>query len=276
MKRAMMLIAICAWCAGAQNATAGSVEVTLAATASLPRDAHGTAHVFAGDLLSVPLTVRGTLGERLEVQADVVQITGDMVVPVGNPTTIISVTAPSAKAGVEWSWRFQVPDLKREADLEIRFTAREDTGAWEPAGQWRLRIYPNHVLGPLRILAARRMFRVWDPEGHLAVLLAAQGVEVTDWNARAPVATFRPPMNLVVGDMEKRGDITRRLAAGETVIVFKEQVASLPLVEVRRQAAGVLVTVQLKLLDDCQTDPRAQKTFLEIIRAAQPMGEPTT
>ena len=104
-----------------------------------------------------------------------------------------------------------------------------------------------------------------DYEGTLSKFLASKNIKFVDAKAEStPKDT--PVVTMLVWDSLLSRIPKRSLTPAETYIIFYEKVETLPKIIVE----GRLVKVKMKIIKDLESDPLAQKAFLEIVKLINP------
>ena len=164
------------------------------------------------------------------------------------------------------AFRFAVPKVKRESRFEWRFAECDTSG-----GNCRdlldipFDTFPPDLLGSIRKWASRESLVVKDPVGVLADFLDQQGIDFTA--RRSGIARDSQVVSLLVEDKNEIGlaEMAPYLEKGG-VVVFRKSQNILPLIKTRRVAGQSLISVELPLITSLASDPRAQKTLLEIFQ----------
>ncbi len=164
------------------------------------------------------------------------------------------------------AFRFAVPRVKRESRFEWRFAECDPAG-----GNCRDLIdipfdtFPPDLLASIRNWASRESLVVKDPVGVLGDFLDQQRVDFTA--RRSGIARDSQVVSLLVEDGSgiELAQIAPYLDKGG-VVVFRKSQNTLPLIKMRRVAGQSLISVELPLITSLASDPRAQKTLLEIFQ----------
>ncbi|MFQ5656771.1 MAG: hypothetical protein ACE5G5_04465 [Candidatus Methylomirabilales bacterium] len=226
-------------------------------------------HVFAGRSVSLPMVVYGPPDARVDLKARLFRVTRSLAVPVGDVEIASDI---EFTRGVRRKLTFDVavPAVKREAAFQLAVFIRvHPKERWRQVGRLHLRVYPEDLLKPLQAWTKRQPLRLHDTTGKLENFLKAQGVAFLDLNARSLEDFDEPVVTLIAGEPDALALAKRQAKRGEAVIIFQEQVVTLPRVEERPWEVGSVVNVEMELLDRLPMDPKAQKAFLEIIESAR-------
>lgn len=231
-------------------------------------------HFFGGQSVSLPLNIYGAPKEMIELKARLFQLTSRIAAPVGKDLEIFSNTDLSDNIRKAFKLPITLPSVKRESDFELRFLVRlGPDGHWKPAGSAKVRIYPRDLLKPIRAWAEKHDLRVRDSTGSLGNFLSARQIRFTKepgqgtLNPTLPAAT--PGTLLIVPNRDRVDGIRKWDRPGLSVVVFNEGSGTIPKVVLKRGRHGVLLIIDMELLDALQADPRAQKIFLEIFKLVQ-------
>lgn len=227
-------------------------------------------HFFGGQKIKLPIIVHGVSSEAIDLQARLFQLTSSLVAPVGDVLEVFSQKKLNNHSQKEYSVSVKLPSVKRETTLELRFWAKiHSKKEWRDVGRTRIQVYPKKLLEPLKVWSENIQLRLEDNEGTLSRFLTAQ--EFTFMDSKA--ATLRPSqrsiVTLLVRNSERSSLPKHRIRAGETVIIFREGVESLPKIVVSPSGKGNLISVEMEIIKNLETDPRTQKTFLQILQLSK-------
>ncbi len=163
-------------------------------------------------------------------------------------------------------FRFAVPKVKRESRFEWRFAECDTTeGNCRDLIDIPFDTFPPDLLASIRKWASRESLVVKDPVGVLADFLDQQSIDFTA--RRSGIAKDSQVVSLLVEDKNeiKLAEIVPYLEKGG-VVVFRKLQNTLPLIKTRRVADQSLISVELPLITSLASDPRAQKTLLEVFQ----------
>ena len=230
-------------------------------------------HVFGGQRLDLPLNVRGNT-KHLDLRARLVQIAFMLEAPVGDNLNILSGVPLNGDTPLKTHVSLPLPDVRDQTDFELRYQCKTEKSEWLYAGHTRLRLYSQKILEPLKPLAQNVVLRLKDEGDALRPLLKDLDISVTDH--RSPVhPPESPAITLIIRENKDPNpsdldDLDLQIHKQESVVVFNEEVRSLPKIVKTSHRGGHLIQVDLEVIRHLRHDPRAQKTFMEIIQLAHP------
>jgi len=226
-------------------------------------------HYFGGQKIELPFIVHGAHSESIDLQAKLSQLTSSIVAPVGDVLEVFSQKKLNDHSRKEYSLSLTLPSVKRETTFELRFWVKiHSNEEWWDAGRTRIQVYPKKLLEPLKVWSENIQLRIEDNEGTLSRFLTAQKIAFMDSKVAALKLSQTPIVTLIVRNSERSSLPKRRIRAGETIIVFNERVESLPKIVASSSREGNLINVEMGVIKNLETDPRAQKTFLQILELA--------
>ncbi len=193
------------------------------------------------------------------LRSQLIQRAGVLASPVGSP-----LEAEIALRG-KWSPELDVrlPSVDRASDFELRMQVRRDNASdWRGAGQVALRVYPNDLLDPLRNWASAHTLRVVDDRGDLAAFLRRQDIAFRS-RGDAPRAAKPPRITLYAGDAAERR-ATGSAGWPGAAVIFREREMGVPHLIVEGRDDQAVVTVEMQLLAQLDSDPLAQQTLVGI------------
>ncbi len=221
-------------------------------------------HVFGGRDVKMTVRLEASSDEVVDVRLQMLQTTFATAAPIGDRVTVLSREPLAGGQPRDVEVVVSLPDVESETTIMVALEAkraRED--AWQDVETARLRVYPDDLLAPLSRWSRRVHLRL-DTNGKLARFLTERDVRVVDLKAgaldpRVPAVTVLvTPSELALsqGTMRSRG----------AVIVLNEGFTTFPKIVVTREQASVSTVVDMKFLDDLDSDPRASKLLLEIFQ----------
>jgi hypothetical protein len=226
-------------------------------------------HVFGGRAVSVSMTLYGAGDVRADLRARLFQLSHGLVAPAGEFRDIAAGVDFRSDLRRRLTFDMPLPAVERESRFEVVVFGRvHPSGDWRRIGSASMRAYPDDLLVPLKRWSEDRLLRLHDPSGKLERFLSARGIAFVDPSARS-FEKSDDVVTLLVGGREALAPARRRAERGEAVILFRERVVGLPRIERIHWQHGVLVLVELELLDRLPTDPQAQKLFLELITSTR-------
>ncbi len=164
------------------------------------------------------------------------------------------------------AFRFAVPRVKRESRFEWRFAECDTAGAnCRDLIDIPFNTFPPDLLASIRKWAERETLVVKDPIGVLADFLDHQSIDFAE--RRSGIAGDSQVVSLLVENRNEieLADMAPYLEKGG-VVVFRKSQNTLPLIKTRRVAGQAFISVELPLITSLASDPRAQKTLLEIFQ----------
>jgi hypothetical protein len=227
-------------------------------------------HVFGGRSVSLSVTLYGAREVRADLKARLFQLSHGLVVPAGEFHDIAAGVDFRSDLRRRLAFDVALPAVERESRFEVVVFGRvHPSSDWRRIGSASLRAYPDDLLAPLKRWSQDRPLRLHDPSGKLERFLSARGIAFVDPSARSLEKSDDAVTLLVGGAREAVAPARRRAERGEAVIVFRERVIDLPRIERTHWQRGVLVLVELELLDSLPVDPQAQKLLLELITSTR-------
>lgn len=230
-------------------------------------------HLFGGQTLALPLIVQGH-AEQLDLRARLVQIAFMLEAPVGDDLNILAGMPLDNESPLKTSVSLPLPDVRDETDFELRHQYKTEKSEWLDAGRTRFRLYSQKILEPLKALAQNVVLRLKDEGDALGPLLKDLDVSFTDH--RSPVhPSGSPVITLVIRQSSDPtpldlGNLDLPVLNQTSVVIFNEQVRTLPKIVKTSRQSNHLIQVDLKIIQHLRHDPRAQKAFMEIIQLARP------
>ena len=85
---------------------------------------------FGGTSINVPLRVFGLAGKRIDLTAQLFQVSQELAAPVGGPLEVVEGLLFGVMARTQLEWTIELPAVERPTTFELRFYARDasDTG----------------------------------------------------------------------------------------------------------------------------------------------------
>ncbi len=226
-------------------------------------------HFFGGRTIDVPLVIGGHSEKPVDLRARLVQLVGPLGVSFHAGLEVFSGRAVNDDEPLAVSVSLLLPEVRDESDFELQFQVRTRGEKWRDAGRARIRLYSQGILEALKPLSRNVLVRLKDDDDKLRPLLASLDVDVTDY--RAPVLrSGTPVVTLMVNGDDALDLADLEVLERESVVVFNERVRTLPKVVMLPYLDGHLIQVDLEVLNNLESDPMVQKTFMEIIKLAHP------
>ncbi len=257
----------------------GGVSVT-AVGPILPTDDHeksAVLHLFGAQTIALPLAIRGHSDQPIDVRARLVQLSFSLAAPIRE--TNVEVAAGQTLTedqpfGVSIS--LPLPEVRDETEFELIYQAKTQATEWLDVGRTKFRLYSKKILEALKPLSENVVLRLKDDGDMLRPLFEQMEISFADY--RAPV--LQPDIPIMTLIVNNEGHVDRlshrastiQVLGRESVVIFNEQVMTLPMVTKVPWQNGHLIQVELEILKNLSSDPRAQKTFMKIINLAR-LGE---
>jgi len=123
-------------------------------------------HVFGGRAISLSATVYGTSDVRVDLKAQLVQLSSGLVAPAGESVEVATGVDFRRDLRRRLTFDVTVPAVERQARFEVVLFGRVvPAGDWRRLGSASFRAYPNDLLEPLKRWSEDRPFRLHDPSG---------------------------------------------------------------------------------------------------------------
>lgn len=227
-------------------------------------------HYISGQEVRIPYVVVGSSQERVDLRAQLLQKTNALLAPIGGAVEVLANADLHTNSKRTHYVTLTLPRVKRESVFELRYFFRLGSQpAWHPAGRITLRVYPQQLLAPLRRWAEHNVLQLRDNDGKLTQFLHAHHIPFVERSVRmgGHVPSSRTPeeLMLIVGAEQWQRRAESRHQRKRTIIVFKEQLKTVPHVVVQRSERHHVIFVEMKLLDQLAVRPELQKTFLDIM-----------
>ncbi len=231
----------------------------------------GTSASIAIEILPVSLNLLAPV----EIRADLYQKGQTLLAPIQKE---IEVAQPSVYEGCFGNptyvlplicWQLPIPEVKRETQFVARLRTKSGDGPWLSSGQIYITAYPrDFVKTALAAVCKARPLRLLGESSRLHAFFKAQNVpfETAGEGLNALPANGGPEIYFIESDA---ANLTDWLAANPhwkgNLVAFCPDAPLLSGVFVTRQDGLHLAKVTLPLLDSLSSNPRNQKTFLEIL-----------
>ena len=213
-------------------------------------------HYFEGTNIDLPVRAVldrfGTACERFAVS--IMQRQGMLLAELGEPQEF-----DAEQCSTLTSIALDLPDVRSEVDIVVRFSLRESEHAPEVIA---MRVYPDTLLDPLVQFAAQHSLVVLDDEGVLTEFLDRNEIDYVqrfETMSGVPVALLVQPADPELL-LEERGF--------DSAVIFQEKIVDLPQVRAVSTNGKTRVYVEMPLLRDLHKSPLAQKALLNILRLA--------
>ena len=245
-------------------------------------------HVFDGQHIYLPFIVPpstptlpspsggglrwGEEGQIWKVQVN--QLGFSLKAPYEIKSEILSCPEKISRGAFNKLVSLEIPEIKRETVFEINIQKRDSADEdWKNLSHLELEVYPHDILKPLVAWSERVQLRLQDAEGTLAKIFEESKIAFVDSKAAFPLEEKQAVVTLFVKDpgedlLEKREGFP-----GETIVIFHEEVKTLPVIKTQPYKSGTRVDVFLQLLSDLKTHPQNQRMFMDIIRLSNTLGQ---
>lgn len=229
-------------------------------------------YAFGGQSLNVELAVESPEGHHVVIKADLYQKGQSLLAPIQKDIAVADTVRLEKNPAIRplVSWTLPVPEVKRETQMLARFRTSENQSEWTPAGQILVTVYPPGLAKEgLAAFGKAQGLHVFGNGDRLRDFLKAQQVEFDDAGTDLTALPPNPEDQGVYLGEATSAELTSWLAAHPNwrgnLVVFCPDSPLLPGVFVTAQSGYRTVKVTLPLLDTLATDPRGQKTLLEIL-----------
>jgi hypothetical protein len=235
-------------------------------------------HGFSGTSVSIDLMVEPlniNLLEPVEIRADLYQKGQTLLAPVQKE---IEVAKSSTYEGCSGNatyifplipWQLPIPEVKRETQFVAGLRTKSGDGPWQPSGQIYLTAYPkDFAKTALAAVCKTRQLRLLGGSSRLRAFFKAQQVPFEDAGdgLNALPSNGGPEIYLIESDAAELTDWRASHPHWKgNLVVFCPDAPLLPGVFVTMQNGLNLAKITLPLLDALSSNPRNQKTFLEIL-----------
>lgn len=227
-------------------------------------------YFFGGQDIELPVTIRGNLDDFQDIQARMIQLSSSLEVPHGDPISVELAGVPPVSCEYDYVLNLSLPAVKRETLFVIRFTARgADEEKRRNVAEVHLVLYPGEFFKDMESWAQRTVLRVKDPGGRLTKLLESKKIAFEDFRSPVIPSAGQAVVNVVTTTASENFRKEDYVKPGQTTIFFYEKESGVPYIRVSTEGDSRVVEVYIKLLDALRDDPKAQKTFLDIIRLSE-------
>lgn len=232
-------------------------------------------HFLGDQTIELPLAVWGHCEKPIDVRARLVQLSMSLGASFYEDNLeVISGHILAGDKPLQVHFSLPLPQVRDETDFELIYQVKIQGSRWFDAGRTKVRLYSKKILEPLKPLSEKVVLRLKDDGDVLRPLLEDLEVSITDY--RSPV--LKPEMPIVTLIVNTGGPVGSlglhamdlQLRDRESAVIFNEEVRTLPKVVKLPWQEGHLIQVELEILKNLRSDPRAQKTFMEIIQLAHP------
>ena len=236
-------------------------------------------HLIGGQTVELPLVIRGQFEKPLSLRARLVQTAWSLAALTTVNLNILTDQSLTTGNSRETTVSVPLPEVRDETNFELVFQAKTKDTEWFDVSSTKLRLYSNTILEPLKLLSQKIILRLKDDRDMLRPTL--ENLEVFVVDHRAPIPRYdQPILTLIINSNHKQDFLTwdtvdRQRHDLESIILFNEQVRTVPKVDKMPYQDGHLVQVELELLKHLHNDPRSQKAFMEIINLAYPSEKGT-
>ena len=243
-----------------------SVSITIKGSLHEPQELEPVIHRFGGQEIILPIAVRADSLEQIDLKSSLVQVTSSLAAELAVTPEMRLKPDREERTKTRGDVKLELPVVRRETNFQLRFQAKSGSqNQWSEVGMFHIRVYPRDLLAPLKDWSQRIQLRLDDRQGILEDLLEAQDVVFVDSKAPLEKREGVPVVTMIVRDNPQASLPRRPLGPGGAVVVFNERVKNLPKVVVTPSGAGLLVRVDLQIIQRLLEDPRAQKQLLEIV-----------
>ena len=254
----------------APSPAAPSIQVT-GLTGQIPPAALLPA-VFGDRKEDVDLQLNGATTPSASLRADFFQVSGSLSLPLSRDVHLQEkLTLPSATSPQNLRVPIQFPAVARRTELLLRLTLVQDAPLSPiPLGEIRFDLFPTGITKELTDLLQPT------PNGHEPVLLFGSGTKLRHFltglhvhfeDLGGDTPDRFDPKRLYFGelDTEEKFHQAQDRSAGGRVIVFSPD-DSLPVgAYTNPSGSGLFIQVTAPLLDNLDTDPRAQLALIKFI-----------
>jgi len=220
-------------------------------------------HYIGGQKVVIPFWVYTSDNRTLILTAEATQLGYSLQAPYGIKAEI--TPASDEKNSVVRHLSLMLPEVKRETNFEVVLKRNEKENP-EDLGRFKMVVYPQDMLKPLKQWAKEHQVRLKDRQWILAEVFEKNEIEFVDDRAALPKTKERPVVTIIVGEPEE--DFLEKPPGfwEGSIIILREGYSSIPKVTVRPIKTGTLVDVELEVVKDLTQNPRHQKAFLDIVR----------
>lgn len=234
-------------------------------------------YVFSGQPLKVDLAVETPGGNAVEIRADLYQKGESLLAPIQKDIVVAKAIHSDGNQLFRplVSWTLPVPEVKGETQMMARFRITANGTEWTPAGQILITVYPTgFAKDDFSAFGKTRGLHIFGSSNRLRSFLKAQKAEFDDAGddlASLPPAPDKKGLYLGEATARELADwLVEHPGWRGNIAVFCPDALLLPGVFVTSQGGFKTIKVTLPLLDTLSSDPRAQKTLLEILNTLAP------
>ena len=218
-------------------------------------------HFFAGEEISLPITIDVEENNIIDLKVETSQKAFSMEAPHQLNVRVQNIDDSKRTVSIT------LPEVQREVTYVVRFFAKfQEEGTWKPVGELEVIIYPKNLLAPLIPWSKSVDLHVKDSSGVLVGFLEKKDISFSDYLNQEVSVEGTLSVTFIVNDSEKEVVPSQKLGKFETIVIFNTQRNTLPKVVSKSDSKGRIIKVDLDLIEYLDSDPRAQKAFLEIIR----------
>ena len=240
-------------------------------TLQLPSTPVREMHVFGDRPVALDLGIDAAAGATVEVRADLVQLADGLAAPLQKDLVVAEALDFTAATHRQIHWSITLPAVKNMTRMAVTFRTSTRGAAWRPAERLLLSVYPKEG-SEWRAVAQRAGLRlaVFGPAGELRAVLKAHGIKFEDLGAEWPGEL--PAGATVLGETTPAKlrdwlDVQSN-PRGALIVCIRDDTA-LPLFSVESAREGLCVAkITFPIFDHLNTDPRAQKTLVDLINRA--------
>lgn len=231
-------------------------------------------HAFGGETLAVEVLLSGAPGTVLEIQGDLLQKAQSLAVPVQKEIPLGKGIELGDAAMHLHTLALPIPEVKRESLFIARFRIKTTAGGdWQAGGQIVVRAYPpNEAKENLAELAKENRLQLFGSDKRLRAFLESRKIPFTETGTDLETLPHAPRAGAVFLGDASAVQLARWADAHPdwqgNLIVFSPDSNLLPGVFLTPRNGRKIVKVTLPLLDTLSTDPRSQKTLVEILKTA--------
>lgn len=252
-------------------------DTAKAPTMELLRDGTGAQaprvyHAFGGRTLAVEAVLSGAPGTVLEVQADLLQKAQSLVVPVQKEIPLGKGIELGDALPHLCKLDLPVPEVKRESLFIAQFRVKtQKAGDWQASGQAILKVYPpDGAKESLAQIAREHPLQLFGTDTRLRDFLESRHIPFSDTGTELENLPPSSPAGTVFLGSAPAAQVARWVNAHPewqgSMVVFSPDSGLLPGVFSTPQNGRNIVKVTLPLLETLSTDPRSQKTLVEIFK----------
>lgn len=231
-----------------------------------PPAAASVTHLFWSPSVEITLAVEGALGSQMELRADLFQLSDSLAAPLvrdlptGPPVSFKNSTRRKLSVSLP------LPKLQRQTQLQVRFKTKKE-GDWAKIGQATLVVYPADYLKDVE-LGNQLPLVVFGGDGRLAEFFKRQKIKFEEIGQALPETPQADRLYLGRAGAKELSQWQEAHPEWKgNLVVFTEAAAQLPGVFSQFSANQRISKVTLPILDQLGTDPRSQKTVIDLINS---------